>query len=180
MKPKKIVITGGPSTGKSSIINELIKRNYTCFEEISRQVTLDAQKEGVEQLFLHNPLLFSERLIEGRKNQYDEASKTHSDLVFLDRGVHDIIAYMDFAREPYPEKFNNICDACAYDFVFILKPWQSIYTSDNERYENFEQATQIHEHLLNTYKSYNYNLLDVPFDTVEKRTDHIIKTLKNK
>ncbi|MGB1308804.1 MAG: AAA family ATPase, partial [Oceanihabitans sp.] len=31
MKTKKIVITGGPGTGKSSIINELIKRGYGCF-----------------------------------------------------------------------------------------------------------------------------------------------------
>ena len=45
---KRIVITGGPGTGKSTIINELIKQDYTCMEEISRQVTLDAQKEGIE------------------------------------------------------------------------------------------------------------------------------------
>lgn len=179
MNTKKIVITGGPGTGKSTIINELIKRGYTCFEEISRQVTLEAQKEGIEQLFLTHPLLFSERLIEGREEQYRKAQEIEAGFVFLDRGVHDVLAYMDYIGDTYPKKFNTICETSLYDFVFILKPWQAIYKSDNERYENFEQALQIHEHLLDTYQSYHYNLLDVPFDTVEKRTDYILETLQN-
>ena len=179
MNAKKIVITGSPGTGKSTIISELKKRGHSCFEEISRQVTLDAKAEGIDQLFLTNPLLFSERLIKGREQQYKKANESYTDLVFLDRGVHDVLAYMDFIGDSYPKEFENICKNSTYDFVFILKPWQAIYKSDNERYENFEQALQIHEHLLNIYQSYHYNLLDVPFDAVENRTDHILNTLKN-
>ena len=58
--------------------------------------------------------------------------------------------------------------------VFILKPWEAIYTSDNERYESFDEAIQIHDHLVNTYTKYNYMLIDVPFETVENRTDFIL------
>ncbi|NQV77116.1 MAG: ATP-binding protein, partial [Lutibacter sp.] len=70
---QKIVITGGPGTGKSTIIEELAKRNFTCMKEISREVILNARKNGSEQLFLTKPLLFSELLLEGRINQYIEA-----------------------------------------------------------------------------------------------------------
>ncbi len=178
MHSKKIVITGGPGTGKSTIIKELIKRKFTCFEEISRQVTLDAKHHGIDQLFLTNPLLFSELLLEGRHKQYFKAQAHESDIVFLDRGIPDVLAYMDYVGDQYPESFVDICKNSVYDYVFILKPWQDIYTSDNERYENFDQAQEIHEHLLHTYKTYNYNLLDVPFDTVGKRTDHILNALK--
>lgn len=174
---KKVVITGGPGTGKSTIINELIKRGFYCFEEISRQVTQEAQKEGIEQLFLTNPLLFSERLLHGRHKQFIEALNADSEFVFLDRGVHDVLAYMDFIGDVYPQHFVNVCNSSTYDCAFILKPWEAIYTSDNERYENFEQALKIHEHLLNTYKSYNYNLIDVPFGTVKERTDFILNSL---
>ena len=177
MESKKIVITGGPGTGKSTIINELIKRGFTCFEEISRQVILDAKKNGVDQLFLTNPLLFSELLLKGRLNQYLEASNHVSNPVFLDRGIPDVLAYMNYIGDTYPETFIDSCKDHVYDYVFILKPWEEIYTSDNERYENFDQAQEIHEHLLHTYQSYNYNLLDVPFDTVENRTNHILKVL---
>ncbi len=177
LKSKKIVITGGPGTGKSSIINELIVRGYTCLEEISRQVTLDAKKKGVDQLFLTNPLLFSELLLDGRQQQYIEADESHANMVFLDRGVPDVLAYMDFIGDSYPERFIEACKDSMYDFAFILKPWQDIYIIDNERYESFEQALEIHEHLLKTYQSYNYQLFDVPFDTVGKRVDYILKVL---
>ncbi|TXE13833.1 ATP-binding protein [Seonamhaeicola algicola] len=177
MNTKKVVITGGPGTGKSTIINELIKRGYTCFEEISRQVTLEAQKEGVDQLFLTNPLLFSERLLNGRKQQFIDAQNANCNLVFLDRGVHDVLAYMDFIGDQYPNHFVDTCNESTYDCAFILKPWKAIYTSDNERYENFEQAEKIHHHLLNTYKRFNYNLIDVPFGSVNERTDFILNAL---
>ena len=52
---QKIVIIGGPGTGKSSILREFIKQGYECMPEISREVTLKAQKEGIDQLFLDQP-----------------------------------------------------------------------------------------------------------------------------
>ncbi|MCR8668082.1 ATP-binding protein [Aestuariibaculum sp. M13] len=178
MNSKKIVITGGPGTGKSSLINELVKRGHTCLEEISRQVILDAQKEGIDQLFLSNPLLFSELLLKGRQQQFEDANIHTAETIFFDRGVHDVIAYMDFIGDTYPQHFIDACENLVYDSVFILKPWEAIYTSDNERYESFEQALQIHDHLLNTYSRYNYNLIDIPFDTIENRADYILKALQ--
>ena len=86
MKTKKIVIAGGPSSGKTTLINELIKRGFTCFEEVSREVILEARKNGDDQLFLTQPLLFSELLLKGRQKQFVEASKSDQELVFLDRG----------------------------------------------------------------------------------------------
>lgn len=177
LNTKRIVITGGPGTGKSSIINALIKRGFTCFEEISRQIILDAKKEGIDQLFLTNPLLFSELLLKGREQQHLDAKTNEADVVFLDRGVPDVLAYMDFIGDTYPQNFVDTCKDCVYDTVFILKPWKAIYTSDNERYESFEQALEIHKNLVNTYQSYNYALIDVPFDTVEKRVDYILNIL---
>lgn len=178
MITKKIVITGGPGTGKSSIINEFTKRGYTCYEEISRQVILDARKDGVEQLFLTKPLLFSELLLKGREQQYIEAENSDNEFVFLDRGIPDIVAYMDYANESYPENFITSCQENTYDYVFILAPWQEIFKSDNERYENFEQAKQIHDSLLETYKKYDYHLQDVPFGSIEERAKHILNVVK--
>ncbi|MBQ0787779.1 MAG: ATP-binding protein, partial [Oceanihabitans sp.] len=87
MNTKKIIITGGPGTGKTSIINELVKRGYNCIEEISRQITLKAREDGIEQLFLTEPLLFSELLLKGRKKQFEEANAFKEDFIFLDRGI---------------------------------------------------------------------------------------------
>lgn len=177
MNPKKIVITGGPGTGKSTIINELIKRNYNCLEEISRQVILDAQKDGIDQLFLTNPLLFSELLLKGRVNQYNTSEILNTKTVFFDRGIPDVLAYMDYIGDTYPDNFVTTSKTLTYNGVFILKPWKAIYKIDNERYESFSQAEKIHDYLLQTYKNLDYTPIDVPIGTVEARTDFILKTL---
>lgn len=177
MNPKKVVIAGGPGTGKTSIINHLKKHGFLCFDEISRQVTLQARKDGIEQLFLTEPLLFSEKLLEGRIKQFYEARESSENVVFLDRGLPDVLAYMDYIGDTYPEHFVKACEDYQYNFVFILAPWQEIFTSDSERYENFEQAIEIHEHLLKTYMRFGYQLIDVPFATVDERTEFILDHL---
>lgn len=177
LNSKKIVITGGPSTGKSSIIIELKKRDHICFDEISRQVTLEAREKGIEQLFLTEPLLFSELLLKGRLKQFYDAEEYEGLPVFLDRGLPDVLAYMDYFNSDYPIEFVETCQNNRYDQVFVLAPWQEIFKSDTVRYENFEQAELIHKHLLNSYKNFDYNHVDVPFETVEKRTDFILDAL---
>lgn len=177
MNPLKVVITGGPGTGKTSIINHLKESGCLCYDEVSREITLQAREDGVEQLFLTEPLLFSEKLLEGRKKQFLDAEKENESVVFLDRGLPDVIAYMDYVKDDYPKHFIEACENNQYNVVFVLAPWQEIFTSDSERYENFEQAIEIHHHLLDTYMRFGYQLIDVPFGTVEKRTSFILDHL---
>lgn len=175
---KKIVITGGPGTGKTSLIDTLKDRGHTCLPEISRQVTLEAKAQGIDQLFLTDPLLFSEKLLEGRIRQFNEALIKDNSIVFLDRGIPDVLAYMHYAKETYPEHFAKACEDHQYDLILLLPPWKEIYISDNERYENFEQAIVIHDHLESTYKSYGYNLIEVPTGNLSYRADFIEGILK--
>lgn len=177
MNPKKVVIAGGPGTGKTSIVNHLKERGFICYDEISREVTLQARKDGIEQLFLTEPLLFSQKLLEGRTTQYNNALQEQAPVVFLDRGLPDVLAYMDYIGDQYPQHFIDACNTHTYDYVFILAPWQEIFTSDSERYENFEQAIEIHHHLLSTYKRFGYQLIDVPFASVEDRSHFILEEL---
>ena len=177
MNTRRIVITGGPGTGKSSIIEELKERGYICYEEISRKITLEARKSGEEQLFLTQPLRFSQLLLEGRTKQFIEAGKHDNTTVFLDRGLPDVLAYMDYFGSDYPKDFVDICHNYTYDLIFILAPWQEIFKSDSVRYETFEQSQLIHEQLTKSYSTFNYHLINIPFDTVEKRADFIIDSL---
>lgn len=175
---KIIVIIGGPGSGKSTIINYLTNKGFSCYPEISRQVTLEAREKGIDQLFLEQPLLFSELLLKGRINQFNSAKHEDSKFVFIDRGIPDVVAYMDFIGDTYPEIFAKACEEHRYDQIFLLPPWEEIYLSDNERYETYEQAVEIHKHLTKTYESYGYNLVDVPKDTVQNRVDFILNHLE--
>ena len=179
MSIEKIVITGGPSTGKTSIIEKIEKKGFHCFNEISRQITLEARKEGIPQLFVSDPLLFSERIIEGRIKQFKASENMDKPLVFFDRGIPDVVAYMDCFGQTYGQHFVESCTLHKYDHVFLLPPWQEIHVSDNERYENFEQAVRIHSYLERAYKEYGYNIIDVPKETVEGRVTFILNKIKN-
>ncbi|TGD56775.1 AAA family ATPase [Flavobacterium humi] len=169
MQKEIVVIIGGPGTGKTTIIDQLVAKGHCCYPEISREVILEAKKQGIEQLFLENPLLFSELLLEGRKKQFNNAQKEPHDVVFLDRGIPDVLAYMHYIGDSYPAFFDAACRENKYTKIFILPPWEDIYIADNERYENYEQAKLIYNHLVETYEKYGYTLIEVPKDTVDNR-----------
>jgi predicted ATPase len=173
LKKELIVITGGPGTGKTTIIDALIEQGYACFPEISRQITLEAKKQGIEQLFLERPLMFSELLLEGRKKQHQQANQDVAEIVFMDRGIPDILAYMHYIGDSYPAFFDQASKEHPYSKIFVLPPWEDIYESDEARYENFEQAKLIFDHLIETYEKYGYRLIEVPCGTVEERIEFI-------
>lgn len=177
MQNKKIVITGGPGTGKSSIIKHLEQLGHPCLHEVSREITAKAQKEGITQLFLEKPILFSEKLLEARKEQYLQASNANTPVIFFDRGLPDVVAYMDYFNTRYPKKFTSACEEFQYDRVFLLPPWGEIYKTDNERYESFEQAVLIHQFLKKAYLTYGYTPIEVPVETIENRSDFILSNL---
>ena len=174
---QKIVITGGPGSGKTTVIDELMKLNYNCIPEISRQITLNAQKEGTEQLFLKEPLLFSEILLREREKQYLQVSDTNPNLVFFDRAIPDIIAYMEFKQTEYPERYDKSCTEHRYSTIFLMPPWEEIYLSDNERYESYEESMTIYEFIKKTYIKYKYQFIEVPFGSVQMRTQFILNSL---
>lgn len=169
MQKQIVVIIGGPGTGKTTIIDGLTAKGYCCYPEISREVTMEAKKQGIEQLFLENPLLFSELLLEGRKKQFANACEEDCEVVFLDRGIPDVLAYMHYIGDSYPLHFDKACRESKYDKIFILPPWEEIYTSDAARYENYEQAKLIYNHLKETYTKYGYDLIEVPKDSLDNR-----------
>lgn len=171
------MITGGPGTGKTTIIDALIEKGYRCFPEISRQITLEAKKQGIEQLFLERPVMFSELLLEGRKKQHQQAVKDQADIVFIDRGIPDILAYMHYIGDSYPSFFDQASKEHSYSKVFVLPPWEEIYESDEARYENFEQAKLIFDHLIETYEKYGYNLIEIPRGTIAERIEFIFNEI---
>jgi predicted ATPase len=176
---QKIVLIGGPGTGKTSVLKELMHRQYHCLPEISRDVTLQAKKQGIDQLFLSEPLLFSTLLLEGREQQFLEAEKSNKDLIFFDRGIPDVHAYMNYFKTKFPAVFLEKSKLYTYTSIYLFSPWKEIYTSDNERYETFEESVRINEYLVAAYKELGYAIIEVPFGAVTERADFILNSLKS-
>jgi len=178
LKQNKIVITGGPGTGKSTVIDELQKMEFTCMPEISRTIIKEAQELGIDQLFLSDPLLFSQLLLEGRISQYQEAEAQKSHTIFFDRGIPDIHGYMDYLGTSYPHEYIAKSNEHRYSKIFMMPPWKEIYKTDNERYESFNQSLIIYQHLISAYEATDYEIISVPEGSIKSRVDFILKSLK--
>ena len=174
---QKIVLIGGPGTGKTTIINNLKKKNFFCFDEVSREVISKAQEKGIEQLFLTEPLLFSEMLLEGREEQFLNADKTKENIVFFDRGIPDVHAYMNYFKTKYPSLFIEKSLKYKYDLIFHFSPWKEIHVTDKERYETFEESIIIDEFLTKAYTELGYKIINVPFGSIDERTNFILNSL---
>lgn len=187
MDVKRIVVTGGPGTGKTSLINLLEKSGFYCFHEIVRAMTLDAKKKQEKESFLSNPLAFvdnpqsfNDQLLNARLEHYLKATKINEEIVFYDRGLPDVLAYMDYFEQPYGQKYIDVCETNRYDKVFLFPPWEEIYVQDNERMESFQEAEQIHNKLEKAYESIGYDIHEVPFGTINERLDFVLSHLGQK
>ena len=173
---KKVVITGGPGTGKSTVITAL-QNQYTCMPEVSRSVTREAQMRGIDQLFLKDPLVFSELLLKERINQYQRAEESSEGTIFFDRGIPDVMGYLDFLGVEYPERFRAESLQRRYDRVLMMPPWKKIYQTDTERYESFDQSLLIFEALKNTYSKLGYSFEIIPEASVDNRIEFILNAI---
>ena len=175
LKHKRIVLTGGPSSGKTSLLNHIQHPDTHCFEEVSRGVISKALAKGVTQPFLDNPLGFSEALFERRLHDYfeDKKNKIH----VYDRGIHDVLAYLNAIGDEVPCGMLNDCSTYCYDAVFVFPPWEAIFTQDAERMEVFEEAIHFHKALLETYTHFGMQCIEVPKSSIEERFRFILDYL---
>ena len=185
LNPKKIVISGGPGTGKTSVVQALESLGYPCFHEVIRSMTLEAKKEGDPASFVTNPLAFvqdpydfNRRLLENRLGHFRKGALIGKNVVFFDRGMPDVLAYMDYFRQEYAADFTSVCEGNRYDVVLLLPPWEDIYISDNERLESFEESLEIHQCLTAAYERFGYTPISVPEGSVPDRTSFILNYLK--
>jgi predicted ATPase len=176
-KAKKIVFAGGPGTGKSTLIDELEKHGHQVMKEVSREIVREAREKGVEHLFISDPLAFSDKLLEKRKAQFQKAENSEHEHVFIDRGIPEITAYLDHQRTDYPSYFSNANKQFIYDQIFIFPVWKDIFEQDEIRYETLHHSKEIQEHLIRTYRSIGYDLIEMPRTDTVSRIDFIMNKL---
>lgn len=174
----KVVLSGGPGSGKSTIINQLILRKYKCFEEVSRSLIKEAQKKNY---FKNYPLEFSEKVFNARVEDYEKSEylviSSSQPYIFFDRGIHDTVAYLNYLGKTnnYKEKLFKY----KYDLVFLLDLNEDFYINDNERLETFHQALKIHKQIEEIYLKSNHETIKIPWMQPIDRTNFIINYCLN-
>lgn len=173
------VITGGPGSGKTSLINELNNNGFLTVPEEGRRIIKEQIEFSGEGLPWKNKAAFATLMLDASLESYHKIlQKAKDSLVFFDRGIPDTIGYMELENIPVPLETEQIIYAHPYHTnVFLLPPWKSIYETDNERKQNWQQAVDTYEIMRDIYIRYGYNIINVPFDTIINRKDFILNNL---
>ena len=90
----------------------------------------------------------------------------------------DGLAYMKLQNIPIPQQMLTDLKTHRYESkVFIAPSWDEIYNQDSERLESFEEAIAIDKSLREIYQLFDYELVNIPFTTVEERVKFILSQI---
>ena len=168
------VITGGPSSGKTTTVSLLKERGYKTTIEHARHY-IDTQLvtgKTVEEI-RSNQIAFQQGVLEMQIAQERELSPT--DTVFLDRALPDALAYYRFLGLREDEKLRNALQGASYKKVFILDPLP--LTNDYARTEDEVAQKKIHQLLTEVYESFSFPVVHVPVLPPDERVDFILANL---
>ena len=171
----KIIITGGPGSGKSTLLEALGKIGFACVPEASRQLIQQQVALGTDCLPWKDLAGFARLSLDKMTSDY--VVDNHQD-TFFDRGIPDIIAYLQAGGLGVPPFYYETAKRFSYAAtVFIAPPWKHIYINDAERWQTFEEACILYEAIKNVYKELGYNLIEIPCVPVEKRVRFLLGKL---
>ena len=171
------VITGGPSSGKTTTVNLLRARGYKTTIEHARHY-IDTQRitgKTVEEI-KRNQKDFQHGVLAMQAAQEQELSPTET--VFLDRAIPDALAYYRFLGLSEDEQIHDAMKRVSYNKIFILNPLPLV--NDYARTEDSEAQKEIHKLLTEVYGSLSIPVVNVPVLSPEDRVDFIVKNLSSK
>lgn len=169
----RYIISGGPGAGKSTLLQALQQRGYSIFEEASRSLIIEEIRKGSHCLPWLDLSCFAQKALLRMVHHYESASPAVS-TAFFDRGIPDIVAYLEVAQLPVGSLYQQALVRYPYDpLVFLAPPWPEIYVNDSERWQSYDEAVSLYYAIKRTYHSLNYTLLELPKASVAQRVQFI-------
>ena len=168
------VITGGPSSGKTTTVNLLKERGYiTTFEHARHYLDTQRLKGRTIEDVRKQQREFQRGVLDMQIEQENQISPDV--LVFLDRAIPDALAYYRFLNLPEEEKLTEALRTVFYKKVFILDCLPLV--KDYDRTEDEEAQKKIHALLIEVYESLGFPIIQVPVLKPEERVDFILNNL---
>jgi predicted ATPase len=165
------VLTGAPSSGKSTLIAELAKLGYATTEEFGRKLidTELASGKSLAEVEVDSAA-FELAWIKLQVEREQQLDRTHA--TFFDRGILDTLAYFRHYGWPIPDEVASLCAEASYKKVFLVELLD--YEQDYARIEGAETAAQMQELFAQVYTGAGYEVVRIPKDTIEKRLTNIL------
>lgn len=166
------VITGGPCSGKTTLIENLEKMGYSVMHEVARSLFESELRSGkTKDMVRSDDKAFQKKLL--RMKIEAERNIPEEKIVFLDTAIPDSIPYFIISGINFDERTMKIFKKKPYKKIFLLEqlPFQK---EDNVRIEDNQLCARINRLIYETYSSLGYEIINIPILTLEERTRLIL------
>ena len=168
------VITGAPSSGKTTIIKLLEKKGYKVLYEIARIFIDQELKKGktINEI-RKNESNFQRKILDFKINY--ESKLNPKEITFLDRAIPDSLAYYELVDVPKDKYLNMAVKKTSYKKIFLLEKLE--FEKDYARTESKEEIKKLERLLEKHYKNLYFPIVKVPKMSVAKRVKFILDNL---
>jgi predicted ATPase len=171
------VITGGPGSGKSTLIEALIARGLDTMPEAGRAIIQDQVAIGGTALPWSDRAAFAELML-GWEMRSHRAAQVIGKTVVFDRGVPDVMGYLRLCELPVPPHVARAAELFRYNArVFIAPLWPEIFTQDTERKQSLAEAEATYHAVAGAYSGLGYELVPLPLAPVAERADFVMSAI---
>lgn len=163
------IITGGPGSGKSTLIAALRSAGLHAMPESGRAIIQEQVASSGNALPWADRLAFAERMFEWEVRSWRAAHELDGPVIF-DRGVPDVVGYLNLVGLEVPAHIEHA--ACTYRYaprVFVAPHWPAIYAQDRERKQSIEEAEATCRAVTDVYIRLGYEIVPLPLAPVAGR-----------
>lgn len=172
------VVTGGPGSGKSSLIEAMARRGVRTMPEAGRAIIRDQVRIGGSALPWADRALFAELMLGWELRSWHEAA-AGAGPVLMDRGIPDVVGYLTLCGLPVPAHVEAAARLHRYNGrVFLAPYWDAIFTQDAERRQDRQEAEATGRVMAETYARLGYRMVELPLLGIEERADFIAAHLR--
>lgn len=170
-----IVVTGAPSTGKTSVLKEIERRGHAVRHELARQIIEKKLSRGItlDELINKHAIELQNEIVDAEI--FDQQKRPSFKAIFLDRGMGDRIA-MDRSLGINPARTIEAAKEFLCAAIFIMDPLPS-YEEDGVRMQTAEEAKALDQIIEAVYKDLGYSVTRVPVMPISQRADYILSKL---
>lgn len=163
------VVTGGPGSGKTALIQALAKAGFATMPEAGRTIIRDQRAIGGEALPWADRSAFAEAMLTWEMRSYREAEGRSGPVIF-DRGMPDVAGYLRLCGLPVPAHAVRAAETFRYEKRVFLAPfWPEIFERDTERRQDLEEADATCAAMVEVYGLFGYDLIALPKASVAER-----------
>lgn len=163
------VITGGPGSGKTTLIDALAAAGMRHMPEAGRAIIRDQTDIGGTALPWADRRAFALLMLGWELRSYREAVDAPGP-VFFDRGIPDVIGYLQLCGLPVPASARRAAERRRYaEKVFIAPLWPAIFEQDAERKQTLAEAKATYQTMVEVYTGLGYTLVPLPLAPVAER-----------